>query len=56
MSPSNTKSGGYSSAFFVYGSDTGHLGNPLVHTSTGGVRPEFLLGIGKFIGNYSRIN
>ena len=29
--------------FNVSGSDTGHLGNPLVQTNTGGVRPEFLL-------------
>ncbi len=43
--------------FYVSGSSNpGHLTRNGVHSTGVGVCPEFLLNIGEFIGNYSRMN
>ena len=50
---------GYTNAVMsaVYGSEaSGELSSERVYATYRGVRPEFLLYIGEFIGNYSRIN
>ncbi len=62
MSPSHwyweDRTANYISYIFdVKGSGTpGYLHRSNAGYSTGGVRPEFLLGIGEFIGNYSGTN